>query len=853
MAGVKRTAALVAAWAMVGCGSNSLVTSPFMDAPAVEFFAGDQPQLRMSLGERQVMLTLLSDDMVQVAYHRQLDPGAPYLSPMVSGRQFSGPTSYHYDAARQRLTTAAVEVEVEGGCWRISDMRSGSPRQLTRLCVANWNDDGLTLALASDGYRDLYGLGQQLIAGRENPSWLGLRRTSGNRFGNAMPRSNIMASANTQIPVGYVLGEGLANYGFFVDSPYRLEFGFDGPHWTIESADDSLGLFLFTGKDLPALRHDYMALTGTPPLPPLKAFGLWISEYGYDNWRELENKLANLRQQGFPVDGAVLDLQWFGGIWSQAPNSPMGSLTWDLNRFPEPRAKLASLARDGVGVMVIEESYVAAAQDQFRSLAEQRLLAMNCAAPCTEPTLLTENPWWGLGGMLDWSNPQTAAVWHDRKRVALIDDGIIGHWTDLGEPELFDITSYYHGFDWYGERVDRHRDIHNLHNFQWSEGLAVNTARTHPQRRPWQLSRSGTAGSQRFGVAMWSGDVASSYKALSAHPAAQANMSLSGIDYYGSDVGGFHRGGFRSGPVLDKLYSRWFAGSALTELPLRPHVENLCNCTQSTPDLVGDLPSNLANLKLRYQLVPYLYSLAHLAYAKGDPYAPPLAYYFQQDLTARSLSSTRMLGPWLLTRELTDDQATAATYLPAGRWADFHRSARLLHSTGASYDEQVEIGSLVRAPLFMRDGAIVPMLRQAPAYLAKPDDQGIHWFDDLLVRTLPAAEPSEFVLYEDDGNSRRYQQGIMVETLIRAGQRAGGGYQLEVAPANHSGETGRRRLAFEVITGGTAVGQVAVNGQTLPAVAVGSDERGWYLLPGGVMVQLGRVDVDAEQRIVITP
>ena len=832
---------------LAGCGGSPISTSPTQTPAAVDYFPGELPQWRLAVDGRQVMLTVLADDLVHVAFGERLQPGLPYLSPMISGRSFDGPTAASHDAAAGLLTTPALTIRLVGSCWQVD-----SPsRPLTRICVDDWSDQRISLKLSREGGKDIYGLGQQLSSDRLQLSWLGLKRESPSPFGNVMGYSSIMATGDTQVPVAYVLGEQSDGYGLFVDSPYALRFDFQGDEWTVESADGRLGLLLFSGRDLAELRRDYLALTGTPPVPPLKAFGLWISEYGYDSWQELDSLLATLRQQQLPVDGAVLDLQWYGGISKGSELTATGGLDWDERNFPEPRQKLARYAQAGLGIMVIEQSYVGGAQPVHHQLADKRLLAMDCPSPCTKATRLESNPWWGIGGMLDWSNPKAREFWHDRKRVALIEDGVLGHWTDLGEPELYDSDALYAGYDWYGETVTGHRDIHNLYNFHWSQGIAENTARSHADRRTWILSRSGTAGSQRFGVALWSGDVATSFAALAAHPAAQGNMSLSGFDYYGSDVGGFHRGPYRAGPVLDSLYTRWLANSVLSDIPLRPHANNLCNCTHTTPDRVGDVASNRANLQLRYRLAPYLYSLAHQAWAEGEAIFPPLPYHFPLDAGSRNEAQTHMIGPWLATTAIIDDKATVSSYLPVGRWLDFHRPDQV--RDGGRAEVAVLQDGVVMAPLYLREGAIVPLLATVPDYLARTDQAGVNWFQPLLIRAQPAATESRFVLVEDDGLSRAYERGQVARTTITTVRSGDGSYQLTLTPDNQSGETASRSLSFELLGAPAQPSLVEVNGQPLPALSAGSSGRGWLASRGGITVQLGEVSVDAPQRLVIRP
>src|SRR5262249_24091208 len=161
-------------------------------------------------------------------------------------------------------------------------------------------------------------------------------------------------------------------------------------------------------------------------------FGLWVSEFGFDSWDELESKLSSLRANRFPIDGFLLDLQWFGGVFRNP--SAIGSLTFDETHFPDPGREISRLRDEqGVGVMLIEEPYVDRSQPIHDDLVRLGDTPLECAG-CGSVELVS---WWGRGTMLDWTNPAAADRWHDHKRQPLIDMGVMGHWTDLGEPEDF--------------------------------------------------------------------------------------------------------------------------------------------------------------------------------------------------------------------------------------------------------------------------------------------------------------------------------------------------------------------------------------------------------------------------------
>jgi alpha-glucosidase len=478
-----------------------------------------------------------------------------------------------------------------------------------------------------------------------------------------------------------------------------------------------------------------MDLSGHPPVPPKQMFGLWISEYGYENWAEVDGKIASLKAAGFPLSGIVLDLYWFGGI-NPSTTSRMGTLTWDETRFPDPRGKIAALKAQGIGTMLIEESYVSSGLPEYAALAGHHALAHD-----EDGAPVVTNPngnWWGKGGMIDWTTPAARDFWHDYRRQALIDMDVMGHWTDLGEPEMIS-PAFRYGPDNLTEAA-----VHQSYNALWLEGIFEGYRRNSPDKRPFMMSRSGGIGIQGYGAAMWSGDTGGDYGSLAAQMAQQTHMMWSGMDYYGSDVGGFHRGALGVYPgshedATNELYTQWLAYAALFEVPVRPHTENLCNCKETTPDRIGDIASNLANLRLRYALLPYYYSAAYRAWLSGEPVFPSLDYWFPDDPTTRGIGHVKMIGSELVAAAVAAPGASEVkVYLPKGKWYEF-RSGAMVESAGETFTFDLHIGDLFELPVLARDGAIVPMA-------------------DGVLRVF-GTTANEADWYDDDGRTTAYQQG----------------------------------------------------------------------------------------------
>lgn len=428
---------------------------------------------------------------------------------------------------------------------------------------------------------------------------------------------------------------------------------------------------------------------------------------------------------------------------------------------------------------------------------------------------------------------------------------MLGHWVDLGEPEMYDaIDSPGDPADWAHGVLPgghAHADWHNAYNLKWAEGIARGYRRSGVARRPFVLSRTGTAGVQRHGVAMTSGDIASNLESLASHLNVQMHMSFSGVDYFGSDVGGFLRRGL-TGEPLDDLFTRWFATSAFIDVPLRPHTENLCNCKETAPDRVGDRASNLANLRERVALTPYLYSLAHRAWRHGEPVVPPLVFHYPDDPRVREMGDQKLVGRDLLVATLTEPRATHRdVYLPAGTWIDCW-SGEWIQSAGESFPARpLRHGGLLRPPLFARAGAIVPRMavdEQTLNVEGRRADGSRR--DELVVRVYAAATPTRFTLYEDDGETVAYRQGAVRETDLDqqlAADRRQATVTVGAARGSYAGAPERRDHRVEIVIDRARVIGVTLNGVDLPRRAslaeLDAAPDGWTMDNGRIIARSG--------------
>ncbi|MBC8084356.1 MAG: hypothetical protein H7Z21_14225, partial [Hymenobacter sp.] len=361
----------------------------------------------------------------------------------------------------------------------------------------------------------------------------------------------------------------------------------------------NLGYFLLTGTSYAEILSRYTALTGRQPLPPRWGLGLIQSRFGYRSDRELEQVAARMRRADFPLDALVLDLYWFGGTTRQ------GDLDWDYAKFRHPVPTMRRLDSAGVKTILISEPYV---MRTSRNDAEVRARGLVGTHP--DGSAYTVASFWaGPATILDMDKPATREwLWsYYRRRKA---EGAGGWWSDLGEPENHpnDMRHVAGGT----------RAVHNGLGQAWAGILQEKYSQEFPEERLFNLSRSGWAGMQRNSVFPWSGDINRSWSGFQAQVPIMLGMGQGGVGYMHSDAGGFC-----VGAVDSELYTRWLQMASLGPI-LRPHGEGVPPEPYWYPEPYQSIVRRYTHL--RYELLPYLYSLAWENNQTGAPLARPMNF-----------------------------------------------------------------------------------------------------------------------------------------------------------------------------------------------------------------------------------
>ncbi|HLL73049.1 MAG TPA: glycoside hydrolase family 31 protein [Pyrinomonadaceae bacterium] len=510
------------------------------------------------------------------------------------------------------------------------------------------------------------------------------------------------------VPFFIALRQGRA-YGLFFDNTYRTHFDMGrtaANRYTFGAAGGELNYYVFTGgreRTPQKVLSDYTELTGRTPLPPLWALGYQQSRYSYYPEAKVRDIARQFRARKIPADVIYLDIDYMDGY---------RVFTWDKTKFPDPPKMLSDLSKDGFRTVVIidpgikvDEKYSAYTQGRAGGFFHQT----------REGREFQGRVWPGVCAFPDFTNPQ-AREWFGSLHARNLDEGVAGFWNDMNEPATFppdnrpaqpdvmhdpaktfplDVRHFGDGL------AGDHARYHNVYGMQMARATFEGVQKLRPDARPFVLTRAGYAGVQRFS-AVWTGDNVASWEHLQLSIAMLTSMSVSGLPFVGADVGGF------ANNASAELYTRWLQAAALTPL-YRSHVAT--GLQEREPWSFGEAHEriNRASIELRYQLLPYIYTLFREHEETGAPVMRPLWFNYPTDYN--TYAPTLPLEQFLLGSDLlvapvlTQGATTRAVYFPKGdAWVDWWTGARYEGGTFAEID-----APLARLPLFARAGAIIPV------------------------------------------------------------------------------------------------------------------------------------------------
>ncbi len=511
-----------------------------------------------------------------------------------------------------------------------------------------------------------------------------------------------------RVPIQWLIGT--EGWAMFIHAPYGT-FDFTGAESRfLPSSRDSalpLELFFVTSKEPATIMAEYARITGHAELPPLWSFGYQQSHRTLASREAVLAEARTFREKKLPCDTLI----YLGtGFCPSGWNTNNGEFTFNQKVFPDPKAMFDQLHEDHFKV-VLHVAYPT-------GIHEMRGDAKDVCDPKRR------------------AETQPSCYWDMHRPV--LNTGVDGWWPDEGDALDAPSRLVRNRMYWEASRIDR------------------------PNRRPFALHRNGYAGMQRYASFLWSGDVNSQWETLRNHIPIAVNTGLTGIPYWGTDIGGF----VPTKELTGELYLRWFQFGAFNTL-FRSHGRTWMlrlpwgwNTGETGPIETPNVPideKELHNaqvepicrkyLELRYRMMPYLYSAVRECTKTGMPVMRALWLHYPEDATAVARGDQFLWGRDVLVAPVVERGATARkVYLPRGAWYDFWNGERL--EGGREITRPVDLETM---PLYVRAGAIVPMgpLKQ---YTAEKMDGPI------AVTVYPGANGA-FLLYEDDGSSFNYRQG----------------------------------------------------------------------------------------------
>jgi alpha-glucosidase len=548
-------------------------------------------------------------------------------------------------------------------------------------------------------------------------------------------------------------------YGLFYDNLATTVFdlgheidAFWGNYRYYMVEDGDLDYYMLYGATIADVVHKYTRLTGRPALLPRYALGYLGSTMKYTEMPDAQAQLKRFvelcEQHDIPCDAFHLS----SGYTTNATGQRF-VFTWNHHRVPEPQQMVDDFHAAGIRLIPNIKPYLLTTHPKYESL---KALGGFIKNPDTgEPALCR---FWsggayesGEGAYVDFSSEAGFTWWRDQAQMMLLALGIDGLWNDNNEFELWDDEAVGAGF---GQplRMGVSRPLQTL--LMARSSYAASLAQ-YPQKRPFILSRAACAGMQRY-VQTWSGDNETSWHTLRYNVPMGLSMGLAGMPNIGHDIGGFF------GPAPDaELFVRWVQ-NGIFHPRFTIHSWNT-DGTVNEPWMHPEvLPIIRDTIKLRYRLLPYLYTLMVEAHRTGTSIIRPLVYHFPDDPRCWRESFDFLLGEHLLVASVFEPGArTRRVYLPAGKaWCDFY--------SGQWYDGGQEIEAdapLEKIPLFVAEGGMIPMGKIMRYVGEQPDNER-----EILVFVRDSAQ---MTLIEDDGETLAYQNGIYTELELRVTLKGG--------------------------------------------------------------------------------
>ena len=557
-------------------------------------------------------------------------------------------------------------------------------------------------------------------------------------------RKNLEKGKKYSIRIEWQPDGGVSYIGFKALSPLPPEE--QGALSLFSEMGDQIDYYFIRGGSIDEVISGYRSITGKAPVMPKWAMGYWQSRERYRSQAELLDVVKEYRKRNIPLDNIVLD-------WSYWPVDSWGSHEFDPKFFPDPERMIEEVHKLNARIMISVWPKFYYTTEHFREFDDKGWMYRQAVNDSIRD-------WIGkgyIGSFYDAYSPDARELFWNQMKEHLYTKGFDAWWMDASEPDILSNAS----ID-YRKRLTTPTalgpSVKYFNAYALVNAMAIYNGQrsVDPDKRVFLLTRSGYAGLQRYSTATWSGDIGTRWEDMKAQIPAGLNYAMSGIPYWTFDIGGFcvegrytrAREGSDDLDEWRELNTRWYQFGSFCPL-FRSHGQYpLREVYNISPEGHPAYKSMIYYDRLRYYLMPYIYSLAGLTYFNDYTIMRAMIMDFGEDKRVENIGDQYMFGPSILVAPVYKYKSrTRKVYLPAScGWYDLYTGEYFSGGQEIDADAPYE-----RMPLFIKEGSIIPVGPQMQYTDEKPADP--------VTLYIYAGRDCAFTLYEDEGTNYNYEKG----------------------------------------------------------------------------------------------
>jgi alpha-glucosidase len=479
-------------------------------------------------------------------------------------------------------------------------------------------------------------------------------------------------------------------YGIFFDNTFKSYFDFSHERKGITSfwADGGeMNYYFIYGPKMNDVVTTYTHLTGKPEMPPLWTLGYHQCKWSYFPESKVKEVTSKFRELQIPCDAIYLDIDYMEGF---------RCFTWSKEYFPNPKKMVAELLEDGFKTVVIIDPGIKIDKDYW---VYQEALAKSYFCRRADGPFMKGKVWPGECNFPDYTNPEVREWWAGLFKELISDIGVKGVWNDMNEPAVMEVPGKTFPMDVrhdYDGNPCSHRKAHNIYGTQMARATYEGVKKFAYPKRPFIITRSAYSGAQRY-TSSWTGDNIATWEHLWIANIQMQRMSISGMGFTGSDIGGFAE------QPSPELFARWIQLGVFHPF-CRTHSSG--HHGEQEPWSFGEEVVDITRkfVEIRYQLLPYLYTMFWQYVTDGIPLLKPLVYFDQEDVHTHYRTDEFIFGNQILVCPILEPNALGRRmYLPKGNWYNFWTNELV-----SGQKELWVATDFDQIPIFIKEGAIIP-------------------------------------------------------------------------------------------------------------------------------------------------